>query len=64
MLSSKLGGVTISEGRKAAGEWMVCIPDVIIEAPNGKVLVEVKCPYRCREDTLEAVARSDPTFFL
>ena len=44
--------------------WLVCIPDGYISTSTGRKLVEVKCPFRCRDQSLEQVARTDHTFFL
>ena len=44
--------------------WLVCIPDGYISTSTGRKLVEVKCPFRCKDQSLEQVARTDHTFFL
>ena len=57
-------GVTIVEPKKIVDKehkFLVCIPDGIIDEDT---LVEIKCPYKCADDSIEALARNDPGFCL
>ena len=53
------------EGRKfvpPSQRWLVCIPDGLVEEEDS--IVEVKCPYKCRDQTFQALAETDQTFCL
>ena len=64
----KLGevlGLTILEAKKVvppAQSWLVCIPDGLLEEDDS--IVEVKCPYKCRDNTFQALAETDQNFCL
>lgn len=56
-------GVSIVEGKKVVPRgqrWLVCIPDGLVEDS----IVEVKCPYKCRENSFESLAETDQNFCL
>ena len=57
-------GTKIKEPSKVTdkeNKFLVCIPDGLIGDDN---LVEIKCPYKCRDTTMENLANNDPYFCL
>ena len=57
-------GLNISEPSKCVPKdqkWLVCIPDGVVrdDEDNIEAIVEVKCPFKCAQVSLETVAKSD-----
>ena len=44
--------------------YIACSPDGIVTTSAGKGLVEVKCPFRCRQTDISHVASTQRSFFL
>ena len=56
-------GVKIAGGKKVVPRghrWLVCVPDGLLE----DAIVEVKCPFKCREKSFETLAETDQNFCL
>ena len=47
-----------------AWPYLAASPDGVVHSKAGKGLVEVKCPYSCRDQLLSSAANSKPSFFL
>lgn len=57
-------GVEVEEPKKYVdkeNKFLVCIPDGLI---GDDKLVEIKCPYKCSQATMESLARTDDNFCL
>ena len=62
---SKDCNISILEAKKVVPKsfkWLVCIPDGITEEKD--TIVEVKCPFKCLNESLENVAEIDENFCL
>ena len=66
----KTRNITINQPKKFVPKqykWMVCIPDGLVvekDKSGNTCIVEVKCPFRCKDAKLEDVAGTDDDFCL